>query len=239
LNEPAAHTAPDNTPAVLGPPLYGQWYTDQQTIPAANQPPHWLRELNLDPRHRVAAGVGTQVIRYEQEPLMASAWDQLEQQRQDHARLKRAQLAETVGDSLFNKHLLNLPATRLVQLAGPSRTALTGSGAASAPVPDPARALFANPASTGAFRRITRPRGPIAARMDRLSAAHPTAPALTVNPQRQPGTMALFTAATGTKRAPTANIWSAVKTDSSYASIRSRRCWPLFGRPCRRPRARI
>ena len=64
---------------------------------------------------------------------MASAWDQLEQQRQDHARLKRAQLAETVGDSLFNKHLSSLPATRLVQLAGPSLTALTGSAAASAP----------------------------------------------------------------------------------------------------------
>jgi len=213
LNEPAAHTTPDSAPAVLGPPLYGQWYTDQQTIPAANQPPHWFRELNLDPRHRVAAGVGTQVIRFEQEPLMASAWDQLEQQRQDHARLKRAQLAETVGDSLFNKHLSSLPATRLVQLAGPSRTALTGSGAASAPVPDPARALFANPAATGAFRRITRPRGPIAARMDRLSATHPTAPTLTVNPQKQSGTMALFTAATSTRRAPTANTWSAVKTD--------------------------
>ena len=199
LNEPAAHTTPDSAPAVLGPPLYGQWYTDQQTIPAANQPPHWFRELNLDPCHRVAAGVGTQVIRFEQEPLMASAWDQLEQQRQDHARLKRAQLAETVGDSLFNKHLLNLPATRLVQLTGPSRTALAGSASAGAPVPDPAHALFANPAASGALRRITRPRGPIAARMDRLSATHPTAPTLTVNPQKQSGTMALFTAATSTR----------------------------------------
>lgn len=211
LNEPAAHNRQDNSPAVLSPPLYGQWYTDQQTIPAVDQPPQWFRELNLDPRHRVAAGVGTQVIRYEQEALMASAWDQLEQRRQDNARLKRAQLAETVGESLFKKHLSSLPATRLVQLAGPSLPALTLSAAASAPLPDPTRALFANPAASGAFRRITRPRGPIAARMDRLSGGLPAAPALATNPSRQPGTMTLFTAA-GTGRAPTVNTWSAVKT---------------------------
>jgi hypothetical protein len=91
-------------PALLGPPLYGQWYVDRDSLPPADQPPHWFRDLNLDPRHRIAAGIGTMVIRKEQEPLMASAWDQLEQQRRDRQRLKRAQLAEAVGDSLSKKH---------------------------------------------------------------------------------------------------------------------------------------
>ena len=212
LNEPAAHASTNDEPAVLGPPLYGQWYTDQQTVPTVDQPPPWFRELNLDPRHRVAAGVGTQVIRYEQEALMASAWDQLEKQRQDNARLKRAQLAETVGGSLFNKHLTSLDPARLLQLAGPALTAVTGFAATSAPVTDPAHVLFANPAVSGAFRRITRSHGPLAARIGRLTTAQPTASTVAANPQ-QPGRMALFAAATGTKRAPTVNMWSAMKAD--------------------------
>lgn len=213
LNEPAAHASPNSAPAVLGPPLYGQWYTDQQTVPTANQPPHWFRELNLDPRHRVAAGIGTQVIRYEQEQLMASAWDQLEKQRQDNERLKRAQLAETVGDSLFKKHLTSLAPTRLLQLVGPSRMALTGPAAASAAVEDSTSVMLGNPAVSGAFRRITRSRGPIAARMGRLDATRPAPGAVATNPQLQPGTMALFTAATGARRAPTMNAWSAIKAE--------------------------
>ena len=52
---------------------------------------------------------------------MASAWDQLEQQRRDRQRLKRAQLAEAVGESLSKKQ---------ARLAQPGRTAAThGTGA--------------------------------------------------------------------------------------------------------------
>ncbi|MDR4474346.1 MAG: hypothetical protein MRJ92_17405 [Nitrospira sp.] len=209
LNEPAAHASTNNSPAVLGPPLYGQWYTDQQTVPTADQPPNWFRELNLDPRHRVAAGVGTQVIRYEQEPLMASAWDQLEQQRQDNARRKRAQLAETVGNSLLNKHLSKLDPTRLLQLTGPVFTGMTGLATTNLPVDDASRQLLSNPAVSGAFRRLTRARGPISARM---GASQPAGTVATT-PQTQPGTVALFAAAATTRRAPTVNAWTAVKAE--------------------------
>lgn len=66
------------------------------------------------------------VIQQEQEPLMASAWDQLEQERRDRQRLKRAQLAEAVGDSLSKKHFAALDPARLLQLTGPALLALTG-----------------------------------------------------------------------------------------------------------------
>src|SRR5262249_38177375 len=42
--------------AGLGPPLYGRWLAAQRTVPAGS--PAWLRELNLDPRLRIAAGLG-------------------------------------------------------------------------------------------------------------------------------------------------------------------------------------
>lgn len=210
LNGPAAHTSPNEEPAVLGPPLYGQWYTDQLTVPAATQSPHWFRELNLDPRHRVAAGIGTQVIRQEQEPLMASAWDQLEQQRQHIQRRKRAQLSESVGDSLLAKHLRNLDATRLLQLTGPVFTGMTGSPTTATPVNNDSQKLLRNPAVSGAFRRLTRAGGPIRAR---AAAPQPTASSLTTTPQTQPGTVALFAAATSTQRAPTATAWTAVQAE--------------------------
>jgi hypothetical protein len=213
LNEPASHASTNDAPTVLGPPLYGQWYTDQQTVPTADQSPHWFRELNLDPRHRVAAGVGTQVIRYEQEQLMASAWDQLEKQRQDNERRKRAQLAERVGDSLFKKHLATLDPARLMQLTGPSLKTLTGFAAASAPVEESSGRLLGNPAITGAFRRVTRSRGPIATRMSRLGTAQPGAGTIATALQAPSGTMALFTAAASAGQTPTANVWSAMKTD--------------------------
>ncbi|QSA98824.1 hypothetical protein [Methylococcus sp. EFPC2] len=130
-------------PALLAPPLYGQGHTDLQAVPAADTTPRWFAELNLDPRHRVAAGLGALVIRYEQEPLMAAAWDQLARHEADAQRAKRAQLAETVGAGLRD------------------RQASAGPG--------PAVSLaVADAADSAAYRRLTRSRGPLAKRLERL-----------------------------------------------------------------------
>src|SRR5262249_4296316 len=70
---------------IVAPPRYGCW---QAAVPqvGVNNPPSppptwpptfWLNELNLDPRNRVAAAAGTQVVQEQQERLMASAWEQL------------------------------------------------------------------------------------------------------------------------------------------------------------------
>ena len=169
LNTPAAQDTSSDEPAMLGPPLYGQWYAKQQTVPVADGLPHWFRELNLDPRYRVAAGLGTSVVRYEQEQLMASAWDQLAKQEQDNQRLKRAQLAEAVGEALIDKHLQRLRPERFLQVTGPVHRAIA-RGFATAdvsaqflPVPRD------HPALSSAFRRLTRPTGPVARRMNRMN----------------------------------------------------------------------
>ena len=38
---------------------------------------HWLNELNLDPRYRAAAGIGTTVVQKNQEEYMEAAWQQV------------------------------------------------------------------------------------------------------------------------------------------------------------------
>src|SRR5262249_13398207 len=129
---------------------------------------HWFRELNLDPRHRVAAGLGTLVVRYEQEQLMASAWDQLAKQEQDNQRLKRAQLAEAVGDALLQKHVAPLAPAQLLQVTGPAHGAIDRIAARGTLTTPPPPFPLGSPVLSGAFRRLSRPRGPLARRLDHI-----------------------------------------------------------------------
>ena len=214
LNAPSTMANTSGSPALLGPPLYGQWYVDRDSLPPADQPPHWFRDLNLDPRHRIAAGIGTTVIRKEQEPLMASAWDQLEQERRDRQRLKRAQLAEAVGNSLSKKHFAALDPAGLLQLTGPALQALTGITPPSAtPTTGTGNPLTGHPAITGAFRRLTRSNGPItshAAIFDSLRLPA-TSPASTAGQAFRP--LMQFAVATKQRQVPALREWSELKVD--------------------------
>ena len=66
---------PGDDDPVVTPPLYGAYARDTHTVPAP-QPETWLRDLNLTIRYRMAAGVGADVVRRNQERYMAQAWDQ-------------------------------------------------------------------------------------------------------------------------------------------------------------------
>jgi hypothetical protein len=108
--------------SVVGPPLYGQWYPKLESLPAQGNPPYWLSELNLDPRYRIAAGLGALVVRYQQEELAASAWDQLAAQPLDNERRKRMQFAEALGQSFADRQVIGAvppapQATELLRLA--------------------------------------------------------------------------------------------------------------------------
>ena len=59
-----AGEAPDPT---LGPPLYAGAHLARRTVPAEGTEPAWARTLNLDPADRIVAGLGTRVVRMDQE----------------------------------------------------------------------------------------------------------------------------------------------------------------------------
>ncbi len=64
---------------VVGPPVYGQLAAGA-TATAANLSsvaPPWVREANLDPRMRIAAGLGGEVVRQNQERYVEEAWRQV------------------------------------------------------------------------------------------------------------------------------------------------------------------
>jgi hypothetical protein len=137
--------------------------------------PRWLTELNCDPRLRVAAGLGAQVVAAQQEELVAAAWQQVEQAREVNALLSRAQLARIVGKRHADRHLAAQPSVGMLQLTNAHATRMQ----IEAPAPGGGNlvgtpwALVRGPGSgaslaavvSGAYRRMSRPRGPIARRV--------------------------------------------------------------------------
>ncbi|MDH5229582.1 MAG: fibronectin type III domain-containing protein [Gammaproteobacteria bacterium] len=99
-------------PSVL-PPVYGRWHQGKLKTPAdgsctkhivnAENQDNWLDTLNLDPRHRMAAGMGAEVVRTHQEALMASAWEQLGEVEKVNDGLRRAQLGRDASSTLHRK----------------------------------------------------------------------------------------------------------------------------------------
>jgi hypothetical protein len=170
---------------VIVPPLYGRWHArtsrllkDSAGNPAAHAD-NWVHQLNLDPRYRVPAGFGTQVVQARQEDLMAAAWDQvgavLEANRRIRAFQFSLQVALTWHVSDF-KALADVSSGKMISLTGPvhSRvmtTAVSRSGAARGTAPGnnsvtmkaKVRGSLVPPAVISpTFRRLTRARGSLA-----------------------------------------------------------------------------
>lgn len=147
---------------LVGPPVYGRLQARTRAVPERGGTPRWLRGLNLDPRYRLAAGLGATVVQDLQEELMASAWQQLAEVDEANQLRAQAQLAVQVGRVVRKRHLENFSTDRIFQVASPAGTRMrlspmTVSQALAGEAVAPA-------ATSGAFRRISRPRGIVARR---------------------------------------------------------------------------
>jgi hypothetical protein len=162
-------TKDGNQEPVVGPPLYGCWLTTVHEVaktdppaapPAVWPPPFWLDELNLDPRNRATAGAGTEVVRKEQESLMASAWEQLGDIEKINQRKRQAQLGRAVNNVYHAKTFSNFSEETFLKIVAPAhsrivledKTRLSQKIAASVVPPNTVSAPL---------RRLTRPRGAI------------------------------------------------------------------------------
>ncbi|MFN8648102.1 MAG: hypothetical protein U0104_15155 [Gemmatimonadales bacterium] len=165
LNLPADRAVTPGTERTVVPPLYGQWpaATDRCTADVEPQRPLWFQELAVDPRLRVGAGLGTRVIQEHQEALMASAWDQVDRVRQLNEELRQAQLARELATRLASRHLFKHGPEQVLGLTAPLHARVKASPTTvravlnESPVP---RGVF-----EGAFRRLTRPLGPLGRRL--------------------------------------------------------------------------
>jgi hypothetical protein len=153
----------DTEPATVGPPLYGSWHANRHEL--APDAPDWLVELNTDPRTRVAAGLGAEVVRRNQEDLMHAAWTQLGDIRQANDRLNAARLSFEALRKVHARHLAPLPPERLVPLASPvHRHTLVAAATAGTSLTIPAAVhptSLPDAALSPALRRLTSERRPL------------------------------------------------------------------------------
>jgi len=164
VNQPAQGSADP----LLAPPIYGRWYAGRADVtPGA---PNWLDSLNLDPRWRSAAALGTEVIQQHQEALMASAWEQAAEIQPVNQRLRQLQMSMAVGESLHARHLSSLSEEMTLRFASPA----FGRLRMATPELDPAGRTVATimagtslpiSATRTAMRRIGRQRGPLSRRI--------------------------------------------------------------------------
>ncbi len=97
-------------------PLYGEWPANVHELPAAAG---WLRELNTEVGHRIAAALGAEVVRRHQEDFVQAAWEQAGQAREANRLAGRARLSAAVLERLVARHVAPRDPDAVLTLAGP------------------------------------------------------------------------------------------------------------------------
>src|SRR5262245_11085146 len=166
---------------LVAPPIYGCWHAGRHVLEITATPPAvptWLDELNLDPRHRAVAALGTAVIQSQQEQLMAAAWEQLGEIERINQMRRQAQLGRAVNAVYHLKHFSRFSEETLLKIVAPAQSrllvetmgandrknrALLSQRIAQSALPD--RAVSAT------LRKLTSPRSPISTRFQPPGAA--------------------------------------------------------------------
>lgn len=97
----------DDQDPLITPPLYGTWHALTKRLELNKLPKdqNWVHELNLDPRFRTSAGIGTNVVKENQEPYMEAAWEQIGDVLEANRKMRLAQLARQISFVWWNTHL--------------------------------------------------------------------------------------------------------------------------------------
>jgi len=154
------------------PPAYGKWHAGAAGVDRSV--PGWLPDLNLDPRNRTGAGMGSQIVQGQRVALMASAWTQVDGVLAANAVLRQAQLGRAALRQLWNQHLAPASVNTLLMLTAPLHPRMLASprtvAATVTTTRVPVRML------SGSFRRTVRPLGPLARRAAALAGVPRTGP---------------------------------------------------------------
>ena len=136
---------------MVGPPAYAAAQAGRRAVPDEGQEPVWLGELNTEPYPRAVAGLGAEVVRHDQEALMAAAWTSAASLAPVNRTLTSARLAWELGRAGRPRFDV-LSDAEIVQVAGPALPRLRPSAGGTLRGSVASSALPAGLIS-GAFRR--------------------------------------------------------------------------------------
>jgi hypothetical protein len=187
--QPPAGYLPRRHDPVVAPPLYGSVQAGRFDLPDDTADPQaWLRSLGLTPELRAVAGLGAEMVRTNQESLLASAWAQAGAVAETGRALDAALFAVETGRVLA-RQVQALDSGSVVQVTRPAHAWVAVPGGTGSL----ARELDRGPVPGGLvgapFQRATRPAGGLG----RLWRANPPASGETA---LTPAVTAAFVAAT-------------------------------------------
>ncbi len=150
-------TPADPVTPTLAPPIYGEFPAKRHTVEQTKIDQHWLDGLSLQPRYRLAAGWGAEVVRQNQDEFMQAAWEQLGDILAAERAFSLARLARDVLKRVEVRHLAKLSPERLLAVMAPSRARIALA---------PAESLYGRMADAtlpqelfdGSMRRLASPR---------------------------------------------------------------------------------
>ena len=108
-------------PPRVGPPIYGQLAAGANASLSNFETvgPPWLRKLNLDPRLRVAAGLGAEVVRRNQDRYMESAWRQVGAVLEANNLRRRGEFSLAASSSIHRRWISAVSAVDLATATAP------------------------------------------------------------------------------------------------------------------------
>jgi len=156
----------DDPDPLITAPLYGRWPSLTQRLltnsdgTAAPNDTNWVHRLNLDPRFRVPAAYGAQVVETNAESYMNDAWQQIGDVLAANAAIRRLQLAAGVSARWYDGQLTPLAAAspeRAFAVLAPVATRVMTGGKTLAYTQ--AASLVQPALTSAAMRRVVRPGG--------------------------------------------------------------------------------
>jgi len=138
-NAAAKNLGPDITDdpdPLITAPLYGRWHALTERLlnaPDGTALPNrtnWVHRLNLDPRFRIPANFGAEVVEDHAEEYMNYAWEQIGDVLTANQKIRRLHFATAASARMFERHLLTVASEpqRVLSLTAPVSRRVLVSG---------------------------------------------------------------------------------------------------------------
>jgi hypothetical protein len=169
ISQPIVPDITNDPDPLITSPLYGRWHALTQRVlfnsngTTADHSTNWVHRLNLDPRFRVPANYGVEIIEANAEEYLNYAWQQIGDVLQANQNIRRLHFATAASSRLYARHLINASAdpARVLSLTAPvaSRVLLSGTTIASLRASVTTPTLVPPVLTSTVFRRVIRPGG--------------------------------------------------------------------------------
>jgi hypothetical protein len=184
ITQPIVPDIANDPDPLITSPLYGRWHALTQRVlfnrdgTTAPNSTNWVHRLNLDPRFRVPANYGAEVIEANTEEYMNYAWEQIGDVLQANQNIRRLHFATAASLRLYARHLTTAASDpgRVLALTAPvsSRILFSGATVASLRSSTVAPTLVPPVLTSTVFRRVLRPGGRLIRSLPFTATATPT-----------------------------------------------------------------